>query len=71
MAVEALFEGFICATDVNHAVSRALSCDGGFVHHGKYLALSVERAGGGPLAVAARFVFVAVRFDGTNSFYQA
>ena len=51
MAVVAHLENSVCAADVHPTVCRAVSCDGGFVHDGEYLALSVERAGVGPLAV--------------------
>ena len=56
MAVVAHLESGVYAADVHLTVCRAVSCDGGFVHDGAHLALSVERAGVGPLAVAARFV---------------
>ena len=45
---------------ITHYGTDVVSCDGGFVHHRTYLTLYVERAGGGPLSLAARFAFVAV-----------
>ena len=52
MAVVAHLEGGVRATYVHPTVCWAFSCDGGLVHYGAYLALSVEGAGIGPLAVA-------------------
>ena len=60
MAVVAHLEGGVRATYVHPTVCWAFSCDGGLVHYGAYLALSVEGAGVRPLAVAARFIIVAI-----------
>ena len=56
MAIVAYLESSVCAADVHPTVCRAVSCDGGFVRNGTYLALSVGRAGVGP---PARFIIVA------------
>ena len=58
MAVVAHLEGGVRAAYVHPTVCWAFSCDGGLVHYGAYLALSVEGAGVRSLAVAARFIIV-------------
>ena len=60
MAVVAHLEGGVRAADVHPTVCWAFSCDGGLVHYGAYLALSVEGAGVWSLAVAARFIIVSI-----------
>ena len=67
MAVVAHLEGGVRATYVHPTVCWAFSCDGGLVHYGAYLALSVEGAGVWSLAVAARFIIVAVTAVFDNS----
>ena len=60
MAVVGHLESGVCAADVHPTVCRAVSCDGGFVDNAAYMALSIEGAGVGPLAVAARFSIIVI-----------